>query len=96
MIKLSKKERIIADLLCTGLMQKEIARQLNIKESTVATHRTQILRKKGKSTIKELMYDIIIELKDKIKQLEEENAKLLVYKRKWALLVEKELGKRSY
>ena len=97
MIKLSKKEKIIADLLCTDLMQKEIAYMLHIKESTVATHRRNILKKTGKATIKELMYEKIVQLQDRIKELEEENANLLTYKKKWDYCVERDLiGRRSY
>jgi len=95
MIKLSKKEKIIADLLCTNMMQKEIAYMLKIKESTVATHRRNILKKTGKATIKELMYEKIVQLKNRIKELEKENAKLLTYKKKWDYCVEQELIRRS-
>jgi len=95
MIKLSKKEKIIADLLCTGLMQKEIAKKLKIKESTVASYRSSILKKTGKSTIKELMSDMITELKAKIELLEKEVQLLVPYKLKWEELRSRYLPKRG-
>lgn len=96
MIKLSKKEQQIADLLCTGLMQKEIARKLKIKESTVATHRSNILKKTGKSTIKELMFDEIIDLRKQIKELNREIKRLKVFEQRWNYLKEMEFLRRSY
>ena len=51
---LSPREREVFDLLLEGISQKDIAQKLNISHSTLDFHRTNLYRKLGVHSIKEL------------------------------------------
>jgi DNA-binding CsgD family transcriptional regulator len=51
---ITPREREVFDLLLEGLSQKEIANKLNISHSTLDFHRTNLYRKLGVHSIKEL------------------------------------------
>jgi DNA-binding CsgD family transcriptional regulator len=51
---LSPREREVFDLLLEGISQKEIANKLNISHSTLDFHRTNLYKKLGVHSIKEL------------------------------------------
>lgn len=53
-VKLTKKEKVIVDLMLSGAVSKEISQQLNISVNTVGTHRKNILRKLGARNIGEV------------------------------------------
>ncbi len=52
--KLSAREREVAELIANGLRNKQIARELNIEESTVKMHRANAMAKLAVSTPAEL------------------------------------------
>jgi FixJ family two-component response regulator len=52
--ELTRRETEVLELAVTGLMNKEIARQLGISHRTVEVHRRQILRKTGASSLLEI------------------------------------------
>lgn len=54
-IQLTKREKEIVQLCCKGMLDKEIANQLNISERTVGTHKTNIFRKCGVNSTLELV-----------------------------------------
>jgi RNA polymerase sigma factor (sigma-70 family) len=51
---LSPREREVFNLLLEGLSQKDIAQKLNISHSTLDFHRTNLYKKLGVHSIKEL------------------------------------------
>ncbi len=53
--ELSQREVQIVQLLCKGLLTKEVAEQLNISIRTVETHKNHIYRKLGISNTVELL-----------------------------------------
>jgi hypothetical protein len=55
----SGREFEIIKLIETGLSTEQIAEKLFISELTVNTHRSNILKKSGKATLPELIYDLI-------------------------------------
>lgn len=56
---LTQRERQVLPLVAEGLSSKEIARQLGISPKTVEIHRTNILRKLGVKTSRELIYRFV-------------------------------------
>lgn len=54
-VELSQREVQIVQLLCKGLLTKEVAEQLNISIRTVETHKNHIYRKLGISNTVELL-----------------------------------------
>jgi len=54
----SDREFEIIQLVKTGLKTKEIAKKLFLSPATISTHRKNILKKSGKSTIYELIFDL--------------------------------------
>lgn len=58
MIGLSPRERAVLAALGTGIAQKEIARNLRISPSSVATHVSRISHKLGVRTTKELLCQV--------------------------------------
>jgi len=56
---LSDREFEIVKLIESGLSSEEIAEKLFLSVHTVNTHRRNILKKTGKSTIPDLVYDLI-------------------------------------
>lgn len=42
---LTKRERVVADMISKGLMNKQIAQELNISQKTVQVHRSSVCRK---------------------------------------------------
>lgn len=53
--KLTKKEKMIANMILDGLNSQEIANELNIAKNTVNTHRKNILKKLNAKNTVELM-----------------------------------------
>lgn len=45
--RLTTQENAVCDLLCGGLTNKEIARQMNLSPRTVESHRQRAMVKKG-------------------------------------------------
>lgn len=52
---LSPREREVMDMLCNGLGNNEIARQLALSEKTVSTHKANILQKLGLHSLPDLV-----------------------------------------
>ena len=52
---LTRREREVMSLVTSGLMNKQIAGQLNISEITVKIHRGHVMRKMGARSLAELV-----------------------------------------
>jgi FixJ family two-component response regulator len=52
---LSPRERQVMELIVTGLLNKQAAAKLGIREKTVKAHRAQVMKKTGARTIAELV-----------------------------------------
>jgi DNA-binding CsgD family transcriptional regulator len=52
---LTLKQKIVCDLVVTGLSSKEISRRLGISKRTVDSHRVEVYRKKGVKNAVELV-----------------------------------------
>ena len=55
MDSLTAREREVLTYLITGMLNKQIAYELNISERTVKAHRKQVLAKMGINSIAELV-----------------------------------------
>ncbi len=62
-IKLTKREKQVAELCAKGKLNKEIAAELNISQRTVETHKNNLFRKLGINNTVELM--LYMQLNDK-------------------------------
>jgi FixJ family two-component response regulator len=52
---LSTREREVMDLVCTGLMNKQVGGELGISEITVKAHRGQVMRKMNAHSLADLV-----------------------------------------
>ncbi len=52
---LSNREREVMELVVTGMLNKQIALQLGITESTVKVHRGRVMEKIGVDSVAELV-----------------------------------------
>jgi FixJ family two-component response regulator len=52
---LSAREREVMDLVCTGLMNKQVGGELGISEITVKAHRGQVMRKMNAHSLADLV-----------------------------------------
>lgn len=52
---LTQREKQIASLVATGLMNSQVAKRLSVSERTVETHRANVYRKLGISSLSELI-----------------------------------------
>ena len=52
---LSDREQQVMSLVCTGLMNKQIAAQIGVSEITVKVHRGSVMRKMGAKSLAELV-----------------------------------------
>ncbi|MFZ9372504.1 MAG: response regulator [Limnohabitans sp.] len=55
MVRLSRREREVLELLCQGVRQSDIAMQLNVSTKTVCTHKTRVMTKLGAKNNMELL-----------------------------------------
>jgi FixJ family two-component response regulator len=64
--KLTEREKKVFEMVCTGLINKEIAFRLGIKEITVKVHRAQVMSKLGAPNIAGLIriHDRIVKADD--------------------------------
>ena len=85
-MKLSKKEKLVSELLLQGLSRKEIALELGLKRSTICTHIDSIYKKLDVCNVGELAQIKIKKLQDRIKHLELQIKQLEPYKQRWEYL----------
>jgi FixJ family two-component response regulator len=52
---LTARERDVMALVCTGLLNKQIAAELGVSEITIKVHRGQVMRKMGAKSLAELV-----------------------------------------
>ena len=57
--RLTARERQVCDYLMAGLINKQIAAELGIAESTVKVHRSRMMEKLGVTTIAELVKSVV-------------------------------------
>lgn len=57
--QLTKREREVMELIVAGLLNKNIAAELHISQSTVETHRARVMEKMHANTLSDLMRMII-------------------------------------
>ncbi len=57
--QLTKREREVMELIVAGMLNKNIAFELNISQSTVETHRARVMEKMQAKTLSDLMRKII-------------------------------------
>jgi FixJ family two-component response regulator len=57
--QLTKREREVMELIVAGVLNKNIAFELNISQSTVETHRARVMEKMHAKTLSDLMRKII-------------------------------------
>ena len=95
MVELTKKEKIVLELLMQGLSRKEIAFKMGVLPTTAATHIINIYKKKGVHSAGELMQIHIKKLQEKIKSLEKEIKQLEPYKKRWEYLRERAFAERN-
>ncbi|HIP81661.1 MAG TPA: hypothetical protein EYH16_04545 [Leucothrix mucor] len=57
--RLTEREKEVMELIVTGMLNKNIAAELNISQSTVEAHRAKVMGKMESKTLSDLMRMII-------------------------------------
>ena len=52
---LSKREREVMELVCRGLMNKQVAAELGVSEITIKIHRGHVMHKMGAKSLADLV-----------------------------------------